>query len=478
MSFRSRLLASRTHNSGYKFRATILVAGLLACSGAASDFIAPPVATPAAIAITPSSPAVILGSQLALQAQVHDANGQLVASATVFWSSSDTAIVAVSSTGVVTGRNVGTAQVAASSARQSAVVAVVVIPVPVASVAVLPSTANLTVGGTAALQTVAYGADGHTLNGRHVAWASSAPQIAAVDTSGTVTAVAAGTATITGTSEGKTASAAITVAVVPVASVAVTPGSATLTIAQSASLSAVTTDANGNILNGRQVTWSSVNTAVATVSALGLVTATGAGSTTISATANGKIGSAQVVVTSPTPTPVASVAVSPSSASLAIGGTVTLSATVRDANGATLSGHTVTWSTSASQFATVSSSGVVTAVAAGAATITATSAGKSGTAAVTVQSAAPAAVASVRVNPSTLTIHHYQTATLTAQVFDASGNILIGRTITWTTSDKDKITLTPTGATTLLLADNNDGTVTITATCNGIDGTASVTVRN
>lgn len=459
------------------FRALFLVAGLLACSGAESPSTAPASGDPAAIVITPTAPSIPLGSQLALQAQVHDATGQVVAGATVFWSTSDSTIAAVSSAGVVTGNNVGTAQVAASSGGQSAVVAVSVVQVPVASVAIVPSTATLTIGGTVALQGIAYDANGNTLGGRAFVWASSNPQIAKVDASGTVTAVAAGTATVTGTSEGKTASATITVTIIPVASVTVTPGSAALTVGQSASLSATAIDANGNVLSGRPVAWSSANTSVATVSSLGLVTATGAGSTTISASVEGKSGAAQVVVTAPLqPTPVASVTVSPATVSLAVGATATLSATVRDASGGTLSGRTVTWSTSASQVATVSSNGVVTAVAAGTATITATSEGKSGTAIITVQPPAPAPVATVSISPATLSISRNQTATLTAQVLDANGNVLTGRTITWSSSNGTTASVTASGQSTVLSVHNHTGVVTITATCEGVSGTAIITV--
>ncbi|PYP39707.1 MAG: hypothetical protein DMD43_10270, partial [Gemmatimonadetes bacterium] len=73
---------------------------------------------------------------------------------------------------------------------------------------------------------------------------------------------------------------------------------------------------------------------------------------------------------------VASVTVTPSTASLTTGGTVQLSATLKDANGNPTSGS-VSWSSSNTSFATVSTSGVATGVAAGTATITATSGGKS-----------------------------------------------------------------------------------------------------
>ncbi len=82
--------------------------------------------------------------------------------------------------------------------------------------------------------------------------------------------------------------------------------------------------------------------------------------------------------------PVATVTVSPGSASLSVGGSQQLGATAKDANGNTLTGRSISWSSNASGVASVNGSGLVTGVAAGTATITATSEGKSGTAAITV----------------------------------------------------------------------------------------------
>jgi hypothetical protein len=84
------------------------------------------------------------------------------------------------------------------------------------------------------------------------------------------------------------------------------------------------------------------------------------------------------------PAPVAAVAVAPGSASLAVGGTQQLAATLKDAAGNVLTGRTVGWASSNPAVATVTAGGLVTAVAAGAATVTATSEGQSGAAAVTV----------------------------------------------------------------------------------------------
>jgi acid phosphatase len=81
---------------------------------------------------------------------------------------------------------------------------------------------------------------------------------------------------------------------------------------------------------------------------------------------------------------VASVTVSPPSASVQVGQTAQLTATPKQASGASLGGRVVTWSTSDSTVARVSATGLVTGRAAGSATVTATSEGKTGTSAITV----------------------------------------------------------------------------------------------
>src|SRR5438067_1425819 len=172
------------------------------------------------------------------------------------------------------------------------------------------------------------------------------------------------------------ASVTVTGCTVPVASVSVTPASATISAGQSAQLTATPQDANGNPLSGRTVTWSSSNTSVAVADVNGKVTGVAPGSATITATSEGQSGTAALTVTN---VPVASLTVSPASASVGAGQTVQLTATAKDANGKTVSGRVVTWSSSSASVATVTGSGLVTGVTAGSATITATSEGQSGT---------------------------------------------------------------------------------------------------
>src|SRR5437870_3934978 len=207
---------------------------------------------------------------------------------------------------------------------------------------------------------------------------------------GHYTSATCGTFTVTATSHPGNVSMAASVTVtgcpLPVASVSVTPATATIGVGQTAQYAAITRDAFGNPLGGRTVTWSSSNPGVATVNGAGQATGVAVGSATLTATSEGKSGTAAILVTN---VPVASVAVSPASASVQVGQTVQLAATLKDANGNTLTGRTVTWSSDNTAVATVSGSGLVSGVVAGAATITATSEAKTGTSAITVTAPPP-----------------------------------------------------------------------------------------
>lgn len=100
--------------------------------------------------------------------------------------------------------------------------------------------------------------------------------------------------------------------------------------------------------------------------------------------------SAQIYVgAAPAPQPVATVAVTPATATIEVGGAVQLTATVRDASGAELTGRTVTWSTSDAVNGPVSATGLVSGAGAALVTITATSEGKSGSATISVTAPAP-----------------------------------------------------------------------------------------
>src|SRR3989449_7096861 len=111
---------------------------------------------------------------------------------------------------------------------------------------------------------------------------------------------------VTAAANGITGTAILAVSDLSVASVAVSPAAATISVGSAQQLGAVVKDANGNVLTGRTVTWTTSSTTIATVSASGLVTGVAVGSATITATSDGQSGTASVTVAI---VPVASVTV-------------------------------------------------------------------------------------------------------------------------------------------------------------------------
>ena len=252
---------------------------------------------------------------------------------------------------------------------------------PVGSVALTPASGTVFVGRTMTLVAAPKDAAGNALTGRAVTWTSSADSIARVDANGIVTGVAAGTAIITAAAEGKTATTTLAVQLVPVSSVLVTPATANLRTGDTLRLAAVARDSAGATLAGRQIRWTSSAPAVATVDSLsGLVRAAGGGAATITATSEGKSGTAALTIAAPT-IPVATVAVTTALDTLEAYDEVQLQAVLRDANNNVLTGRTVRWTSSDAAIATVdSTSGKLTGIDRGTVTVTATSETKSGTA--------------------------------------------------------------------------------------------------
>ena len=462
----SELRIGRRHGR----RMWLRLVGAAALAGVACDSPAGPESVRlrrvATISVDPTSPVVVLGTEIPLRAVVRNEAGDVLPDAQVMWSVRDPGIVSVSSSGIVTPRAVGSTQVAANASGRSALATVTVQPRPVGRVLVQPATLSLTAGRTGTLAATLTDVAGAVASDRAVVWTTSDALVATVSETGVVSAVAPGSATITVTSEGKADSAAVTVMRVPVGSVAIEPAGASVIVGRTTALTATVRDADGTVVTDRPVTWSSSNALVASVSTTGVVTAVAPGSATISAAAGGRSGSSAVTVTL---VPVGSVTVLPSTASIVAGQSTTLAATLRDAAGTIITGRTVTWSSSNTLVATVSSTGVVTAIMPGVVAVTATSEGQSGTSSVTVT---PVPVASVTVSPSTTTMVAGSTTTLTATVRDASGAILVNRAVTWSSSNALVAPVSSAGVVTALSA----GSATITATSEGRSGTSAVSV--
>ena len=143
---------------------------------------------------------------------------------------------------------------------------------------------------------LAQDAAGNTLSGP-VTWSSTNPDVVTVNDAGQVKLVAPGTARITATILGTTGGVDVTVLPTLVASVSVYIPTI-IGVGDSAQATAVVRDAGNNVLT-RSVTWSSGYTAVATVSAAGLVRGVSGGTAAIEATVEGVSGFSVLTVFGP-----------------------------------------------------------------------------------------------------------------------------------------------------------------------------------
>ena len=248
----------------------------------------------ASVQVQPPNATLKVGETMTFSAQPRDSRGAALTGRSVSWSSSNAQVATVNSSGRVTAISPGGTILSAQSEGQVGLATLTVSVTPVASIRVSPTSLSLKVGesGTLAAQTL--DASNNQLSGRTVLWFTSNSSVATVNTSGIVSAVGSGTATITATSEGKSATADIVVAPRQ-ATITVTPSPATVDVGKTVQLTAVYRDAQDRTVS-KTFNWESSNTQLATVSSSGKVTGRKAGTVTIKATASGVTGTATVTV--------------------------------------------------------------------------------------------------------------------------------------------------------------------------------------
>lgn len=200
-----------------KTSAKILLTSLAALAAACSDSTGSVAGSVDRVQVSAPATQLDVGATLQLTATPLTAQGKPVNGLPVAWGTSDDAVATVSQSGLVTARAAGTVVITAVSDFRSGTTTLTVraseAAGPVAQVEITGAASPVVVARGAALQlnAVTRAASGAVLNGRVVTWASGNPAVATVSATGKVTAVAAGAAMVSATSEGKTAQVPVVV---------------------------------------------------------------------------------------------------------------------------------------------------------------------------------------------------------------------------------------------------------------------------
>ena len=413
------------------------------------------------------------------------ANSKLQDNRKYEWSSSNTEIVQVDENGLITSISSGEATVTVKKGRNEKKLTVTAIDIVIESITFKEKSIDLKVGESETLQPIINNDETIVID---LIWETDDPTIVSVDENGRITANGVGTTSVYVYDEVSGLGGEISINVtsdekeddkeddkndnenpnesIPVTKIALNKSDTIMEVGEYIIVSAVVRPSNAT---NKKVTWTSSNTRVATVSSSGKITAKNVGTATITAkTSNGKTAKIKITVTEKFIN-VTSIALNKTSASLNVGSSITLTATVSPKN-ATNKG--IIWSSSDSSVATVTTSGKVIAKGAGTATITATTkdGGKKATCTITVKEKEIINVSKIELSESELNLEVGDSRTITATVTPSNATY---PDITWETSNKNVATVSNGKITAV-----GPGTAIITASSNnGKSATVQVTVK-
>ncbi len=447
------------------------------------------------IDVTPPSPSVPRGrtQQFTATAVFTDSSTQDLTTSVV-WSSSDSNIAnisnAVGSQGLAATNNIGVATIGAAFSGITGTTALTVIDATLSAIqiTVTPPAAAPTLPRGFQRQFTATGLFSDNSNRditADVIWTSTNTARATISnqsgSQGLATGVTAGATTITASRGSVVGSVGLTVSNATLRAINVQPANQAIALGLTQAFSATGRFSDSTTLDlTAQVTWTSSNTATATISnaagSRGLASSVATGATVISATFAATTGTTALTVTAAS---LNTITVAPAAGSTPAGTSLAFTATGAFSDGSTrdITGD-VTWSSSDATIATISnagpSKGVSTTVRVGTATITAALAARTGTAGLTVTDAVLSSIAVTPANRS-LPLGLSRQFTATGRYSDNSLQDLTG-SVTWASSDTAVATISNAIGSAGLASTLGIGTTTIKATLGAINGQTDLTV--
>ena len=278
-----------------------------ACGGSNDndDAVAPP--PPAAelttVRVTPANATVPAGApqQYVATASYADGTSRDVTALSTWTSATPAAASIGANTGLAIGAAAGTAAIAAAFGGKDGSATLTVTAALLQSVTIAPANRAIAAGLTQQFSVAGTYGDGSTRDLTAVSsFSSSATDVATIGSAGLATSRSAGNSVITASAGGQSTSTNLTVTAATLVSIGITPSAATVVIGRVQQLTATGTysDASTAPLT-TTVTWSSSDTAVATILSDGIATGQSAGTATLTATLDGRSGSTGLTVTAP-----------------------------------------------------------------------------------------------------------------------------------------------------------------------------------
>jgi hypothetical protein len=261
------------------------------------------------IGVSPGNPSIPAGltQQFSATGYYNDQTTQDMTTQ-VTWSSSNTGVATINSSGLATALAAGTTTITAStsapnsysgSGGTSGSTVLTVTAATLSSITVTPPNPMLPVGVTQQLAATGTYSDGSTYDiTAQVAWSSSASFVAPVSSSGLATGNAAGVTTVAAQLGSTSGSTTVTVTTATLSSISITPADSILPVGVTEQFTAtgIYSDGTNYDLSG-QVSWGSSDPSVATINSGGLGTTTGGGTATITAVSGNTAGSTTLVGT-------------------------------------------------------------------------------------------------------------------------------------------------------------------------------------
>ena len=432
------------------------------------------------ILVTPGAASIQAGSgqQFSAKGSYSDGTSKDI-TGTVQWSSSNTSVASVNTSGMANAAASGKTTIVAKSGTIQGSASLNVSSSSgsgggsgpsLVSIAVSAPSSSLPVNTAEQFMATGSYDDGSSADlSSVVTWNSSVPAVATVSTSGSATGVAAGTTSISATLGLITGAMTVTVNAPTITAIVIGPDDLTLGIGINQQYVATALYSDGSTQDlAAGVTWNSSATSVATIDNSGLAATAGAGQTTITATVGSFSDTTTITVV---PANLISISVTPNPQSIALGTTQAFTAVGTFDDGSTQLLSSVTWSSSLTGVATVDAvSGVAAAVGTGTSNITATSGSVSGSAQLTVTAAT---VVSLAVTPNPASTAPGTTKQFTAiGTFSDSSTQDVTASALWSSSNPGAATINNQGLASAIV----NGSATITASIGAVSGSATLNI--